>query len=118
MGGIQFDFSQAGFKHIILKPTPNKALDFAECSYDSVYGTIISNWKYEQGSPVYKFSIPANTTATVYIPEMYTNSFRVSINGVLAANLNWGTDGAVFKGLKDGFEVFDIAAGNYEVVCK
>jgi hypothetical protein len=24
----------------------------------------------------------------------------------------------VFTGLKDGFEVFDIVAGNYEVVCK
>ena len=118
MAGIRFDFSQAGFKHIILKPTPNKVLDFANCSYDSSYGTITSNWKYEAGSPVYYFSIPANTTATVYIPEMYTDSFRVSINGVLATSLDLQKDGAVFTGLKDGFEVFDIVAGNYEVVCK
>ncbi len=118
MGGIQFDFNQAGFKHIILKPTPNKSLDFVECSYDSVYGIITSNWKYEQGSPVYTFSIPANTTATIYIPEEFTNSFRVSVNGVWATSLSWETDGAVFKGLRDGFEIFELAAGAYEFICK
>ena len=118
MAGIRFDFSQAGFKHIILKPTPDRSLGFVNGSYNSVYGTITSSWKYEGGSPVYNFSIPANTTATVYIPEEYTNSFRVSINGVWATDLDRDRDGAVFKGLKDGFEVFEIAAGDYEVLCK
>jgi alpha-L-rhamnosidase len=33
-----------------------------------VYGKISSEWRYEGKTFVYKTSIPANTTATLYLP--------------------------------------------------
>ena len=43
-------------------------LDYVNCSYDSVYGTIVSNWKREGDTFTWNFTIPANTTATVCLP--------------------------------------------------
>ena len=66
---------EPGFKKIMLKPYPIKGLDYVNCSYDSVYGTIVSNWKRDGEKFEWTFTIPANTTATVCIPtaEGYQN---------------------------------------------
>lgn len=66
---------EPGFKKIMLKPYPIKGLDYVNCSYDSVYGTIVSNWKRDGDKFEWTFTIPANTTATVCIPtaEGYQN---------------------------------------------
>ena len=66
LGGISA--LEPGFKKINLKPYPIKGLDFVNCSYDSAYGTIISNWKREGNNFSWEFTIPANTTALVYLP--------------------------------------------------
>jgi hypothetical protein len=111
MAGIQADIAQAGFKHIILKPVPDPSLDFVNGSYDSVYGTITSRWTYEQGSPAYYFSIPANTTAAIYLPLPQAGGFTV--NGIAADSLDKEEDGAEFTGIADGLARFEIVAGDY-----
>lgn len=66
--GIEVDEKMPGFKHIILKPTVMETLSYAKGSYESIYGTIESAWeKDENGTVTYTFSIPANTTATLYL---------------------------------------------------
>jgi hypothetical protein len=111
MAGIQFDFAQAGFKHILLKPVPEPALGYINCSYDSAYGTIASSWRYEGGSPVYQFTIPANTKATVYLPVPQDGGFYV--NGIAADALVKQIHGAEFNGITDGLARFEIVAGDY-----
>ncbi|HHV99352.1 MAG TPA: family 78 glycoside hydrolase catalytic domain, partial [Clostridiaceae bacterium] len=66
--GIDVDTSNPGYKHILIKPEPNKAFSYVKGSYDSVYGKIESNWTLDKdtGSFVLNVRIPANTTATVY----------------------------------------------------
>jgi alpha-L-rhamnosidase len=66
LGGIRS--LEPGFKKIMLKPYPIKGLDYVNCSYDSVYGTIVSNWKRDGEKFEWNFTIPANTTATVCLP--------------------------------------------------
>jgi len=39
-----------------------------DCSTGSPYGKIISNWKIEENQFKWEVIIPANSTATVYIP--------------------------------------------------
>lgn len=61
------DKSQAGFKHIIIKPDFNCSLTHAKGLYDSIYGTIVSEWKrIAQEMSVY-IEIPVNTTATIVL---------------------------------------------------
>jgi alpha-L-rhamnosidase len=68
--GIQRSAERAAFKHFVLKPTPDpdKVMTFAKGYYDSVYGRIVSEWKIENGLWTYKCVVPANTTATLYLP--------------------------------------------------
>ncbi|MCL2164568.1 MAG: family 78 glycoside hydrolase catalytic domain [Oscillospiraceae bacterium] len=73
--GIQRDEDQPGFKHFILQPQPYQALSFANGSYDSYYGTIKSGWTTANGKvSSYSCVVPANTTATLYLPATLTTA--------------------------------------------
>jgi hypothetical protein len=66
--GIDSDPAGPGFKKIIIRPQPVGDLKWARASYDSVRGRISSHWEREGGAFNLKVSIPANTTATVFVP--------------------------------------------------
>jgi alpha-L-rhamnosidase len=66
--GIKSDDSATGFKKIIMQPTPLDGLQFVNASYESVHGTIKSAWKNGIDRFTWKVTIPANTTALLYIP--------------------------------------------------
>ena len=68
LAGILPDDSGPGFKKIIIKPAIVGDLTWVKCGYDSVHGRIVSNWKLEGGKLTMEVTIPANTTATVYVP--------------------------------------------------
>ena len=55
------------FSKIIIKPQPAE-LTWAKGSYESVRGTIVSDWKKEGNSFILKVTIPVNTTAEIWIP--------------------------------------------------
>ena len=66
LGGIRA--MEPGYSKIQLKPYPIEGLDFVNCAYNSVSGRIESNWKREGNHFEWDFTIPANTTAEVYVP--------------------------------------------------
>ncbi|MGM9620903.1 MAG: family 78 glycoside hydrolase catalytic domain [Bacteroidaceae bacterium] len=66
--GIQADVAQPGFKHIIMKPVPDRGLGFLKAEYKSAAGVIKSEWKYEGDKWTWKFTIPEGATATVTLP--------------------------------------------------
>jgi alpha-L-rhamnosidase len=68
LGGIKTDPSKPAFKHIIMRPQPVKDLRFVRASHLSPYGRIASEWRQQEGSFDWEVEIPANTTATVYVP--------------------------------------------------
>ena len=55
---------------IMLRPQPNPLLGRAEARYRSPLGEIVSGWRYDpDGTIRYHFSIPANATADVILPD-------------------------------------------------
>lgn len=66
--GIAADTAQPGFKHIIMKPIPDKRLGFLKAEYQSAAGLIKSEWKYEGDKWIWKFTIPEGSTASVTLP--------------------------------------------------
>ena len=67
VAGIQ---STDGFRHITLKPDFSvPEMNNIRASYQSIYGTIVSQWKKEQGRLLWHVEIPANTEATLYLPD-------------------------------------------------
>ncbi|MEA1786017.1 family 78 glycoside hydrolase catalytic domain [Arenibacter sp. GZD96] len=68
--GIQRDPDNPGFKHFMLRPTPDPdgVMTWAKGYYDSTYGRIESEWRKDEKKLRYLTTIPANTTATLYLP--------------------------------------------------
>lgn len=68
MAGISTDVENPGFKHIIMKPVPDKRLGFVKAEYNSAAGLIKSEWKYEGDKWIWNFTIPEGATAYVTLP--------------------------------------------------
>ena len=73
MAGIQADVANPAFKHIIMKPVPDKRLGFVKAEYNSAAGVIKSEWKYVGDKWVWNFTIPQGATATVTLPGETTS---------------------------------------------
>ena len=96
-----------GFKEIIIRPLPAGDLKWVDCSYNSVYGEISSAWKIENGKFRLDVTIPANTSAKIYIPEQY--GFNITESGIPANE----AEGIKRVADEKGFIVFETMAGSY-----
>lgn len=68
VAGIQS--SENGFKHITMKPDFTvDEIDDIDASYQSIYGQIVSRWKKAKGKLHWHVEIPANTSATIHLPN-------------------------------------------------
>lgn len=54
---------------LTIAPHPYPLLEYAKAVYQSPVGEIVSGWKYENGKPVYEFSIPSNVRARIILPD-------------------------------------------------
>ena len=71
--GIAADPKEPGFKHIIMKPVPDRRLGHLKAEYKSAAGTIKSAWRYKGGQWTWTFTIPKGATATVTLPGEKTS---------------------------------------------
>ncbi|RNC65863.1 alpha-L-rhamnosidase [Proteiniphilum sp. X52] len=69
LGGIYPDAAQPGFKHIILRPHFEKDLERFDAQFHSPYGLIHSQWEWKKRKINYRVVIPANSGATLYLPD-------------------------------------------------
>ena len=67
LGGIFPDEEHPGFKNVVLKPNFVSGLKEFEAKHEGPYGTIISSWKKAGEEILYDVTIPANSTATLYL---------------------------------------------------
>ena len=65
-----------GYKKIKLAPHPNRALGFVNCSLETAYGRIESNWYYKGEEIYYEFTVPAGCEATLTLPNGYTETLQ------------------------------------------
>ncbi|MBR0110650.1 MAG: family 78 glycoside hydrolase catalytic domain [Bacteroidales bacterium] len=68
VAGIAPDPAAPGFKHIIMKPVPDKRLGHVSAAYDSAAGMIRSAWHYEGDRCIWEFTVPEGATASVTLP--------------------------------------------------
>jgi alpha-L-rhamnosidase len=69
--GIDTLPSAPGFKEIVVRPHLDPQMTSARGEYDSVYGKIVSEWKMgSDGNFALHLSVPANTTAKVFLPAL------------------------------------------------
>jgi alpha-L-rhamnosidase len=66
IGGITSD--GPGYKHIWIAPSLDPKLSWAKTSYKSVRGEIATSWSQNRTHFALDVTIPANTTATIFLP--------------------------------------------------
>ena len=67
---VGIDSDGPGFSRITIKPHPGGGLSHANAAYKSIRGKIESGWEIDDRTVKMRVTIPANSTATVHIPEI------------------------------------------------
>lgn len=101
---------QAGFQDFILQPVPGGHFRFLKASYDSVLGTILSSWTAKDGILTsYDAAVPANTSATLYLPVTREQAEQIP-----------AMEGAAYQGMvkHNGLmaAAFRLVAGSYHFI--
>jgi len=116
IAGLRPDAEAPGFKKIIFKPKPVGDLKWAEASLKTGYGSVQSRWEKKDGKLFLKITIPANTSALVYIPILENDKPSISEgeqqlldNGKFVAN----SETLKFKELTPKEAVFEVGSGVY-----
>ncbi|MEL7587424.1 MAG: family 78 glycoside hydrolase catalytic domain [Prolixibacteraceae bacterium] len=107
MGGIKPDPLAPGFKNTILCPSFFTGLERASASHESPYGRIVSEWDRDKRALTYRAVIPANSSATLYLPEGIVLQKVILTGGSGAVDLQKRSDGGYF-----------LPAGGYEMRLK
>jgi len=111
VAGLDLDETQPGYKRILLRPRPDSELTYAKAAYESPYGLVRSEWRLsEDGTVVYEFELPPNTTARAKLPG--ATLARVKVNGVAASE----AAGVLAAQEEDDSLTLELGSGIYCVV--
>ncbi len=110
LSGIRSDPEQPAFSQLIMYPEIFKDLNFVKSSFQSIRGPIKSSWKIQNNNFYWEISIPANTTATVYVPAISENDVREGNSPASESEC------VKFIRLQDNRAAFQVESGQYAFV--
>jgi alpha-L-rhamnosidase len=108
LAGIAPDPEKPGFENVLIRPQPVGDLQWARASYDSVRGRIESHWVRTGSQFKLNVSLPANTTATIWLPAKSQKSVRESGKALK------GQRGVKFVRFEQGRAIISVGSGRYE----
>jgi alpha-L-rhamnosidase len=77
VAGIDADPADPGFHHVVIHPHIAPGLTHVHAEYDSAYGTIKTDWTSNpDGHRDFLVTVPANSTATVFLPAAATDTVK------------------------------------------
>ena len=107
LAGIRADPEKPGFQHTIIRPYPAGDLTYVKASHRSMYGTIATSWKRSGTTFSLEVTVPANTTAEVWLPARDAESVTESGHKVSPAQ------GVKFLRAEENRVVFEVGSGSY-----
>ena len=108
IGGLNPDAAAPGWKHFTIRPIPGGGLTWAAVSYASIRGPLGCRWEKDETGLVMRVDIPANTSATVYVPA--GEGSQVTESGQPADQ----APGVRAQGWREGSAIFEVGSGRYE----
>ena len=107
VAGIAPDPDSPGFRHFFIRPLLTHDLDWARASYHAMPGWISASWQRNAGHLSLQATVPANSTATLFLPA--TNGNTVTESGMPAAKAK----GVRFVRNEKDAAVFELSGGSY-----
>lgn len=111
VAGLNPDPDAPGYKHAIIHPRPGGGLDHARAEYDSMYGRVASHWKITGGNFELCVRIPANTSASVFLPTATLEQITESGKPVASAEY------VQFVSCQNGLTELAVSSGEYHFLC-
>jgi alpha-L-rhamnosidase len=96
-----------GYKHIRFQPRPGGGLTAASARYRSLYGEIASSWQMRDGRFTLTITVPANTTATVFLPDAEARQVTEGSQAVETA------EGVIQVSQEQEATVIEVGSGTY-----
>ena len=91
-----------------MRPYPVEGLDYVKASYHSIHGIIESHWQKKENIFQWEITVPANTTAKLYIPSK--GKGHVSESGQKASS----SKGVKFLKIDGEYAVYLVGSGSYK----
>ncbi len=107
LAGIRPEKNTVAFKRIDIRPQPVGNINSASASYLSPYGMIVCDWKKKDDVFELHVEIPANTTASIYLPAKASS--KISEGG---KNLNTKNKLRILKN-ESGHALLTVGSGSY-----
>ncbi|MDB5249218.1 MAG: Bacterial alpha-L-rhamnosidase [Segetibacter sp.] len=112
LAGINQSERSVAYKDIVINPQIVGTVTSAKATYQSLYGTILSQWTKDNNTIELTTEIPANTTATIILPA------SVNAEVLEGGKAVKGRTGIQFTGIKDGKAVIKVGSGKYRFTVK
>jgi alpha-L-rhamnosidase len=96
-----------GYKHIRFRPRPGGGLTAASAGYHSLYGEVASSWQMRDGTFTLTITVPANTTATVFLPD--AEARQVTEGGQIVETV----EGVIQVNQEQEATVIEVGSGTY-----
>lgn len=108
MAGLDTDESGPGYKQISIRPQLGGGFTQVSASLDTYYGKLGSSWQLKDTILQMDIEIPANTSATLWIPSGKKETLREGGNLMDAAKFSIQTNGSISVQLGSGKYHFEI----------
>jgi alpha-L-rhamnosidase len=110
VAGLNSDPAQPGYKHIIVRPQPGGGFTYATATLMTPQGEAASGWKIDGNRLRTTVRVPANSYATVYLPNAQLQDVREGTSTLRST-----------AGVRESTQLGDrvrleIGSGNYEFV--
>jgi alpha-L-rhamnosidase len=107
MAGIEIDEQAPGYKHVLIQPRSGGGFTNVKASHISMYGKVSSAWNLKDGRFELAVEIPANTRATVRLPN-------ADLATVLEGGQSVTTGNGIARKWQEGNSaVLDVGSGSY-----
>ncbi len=100
VGGLETDEAEPGYQHFYVQPQIGGGLDWANISYDSIYGEIHSRWEKDGDRVTLTVTVPVGSTATIMLKQ---------------AKETVSSDGLEVKPVQAGGYSMDAGAGTWRI---
>ena len=90
-------------------PSNERLMTYSSGEYAGAYGNIKSKWENTGNGFKYDITVPANSTATVYIPVSHSDLYFGSVK---VTDIGMTSNGVTYLGIENGFAEFDTVSGS------